>query len=674
MSKASLLDSEQLSQMSTASEQSICSEDSQSLEDCINLVKAITPQALVQIATDVRGPQTPAVTVSEKPFAGSYNLVYVITFADGSKWAARVPKHGTVENFGESQAATMQYELELLRVIKEKTTVPVPQIFYYDTTVDNAFGAPFSLCSWLSGTPACYLWHCEEGPTPLKQRRLRILDSVAEAMAQLSFLTNPLIGLPITRLGQEGFQIIDTQPLRARDDDKELQFLLHHAKEMKDDDPNPVFFCESGPFASTAEYLKALVERQGFTGTKASRLGERRMLDIIIEAIDMAEKQKNSTPEFVITHTDLDTQNILIDEDGTLTGILDWDGIRTGPWQLGCAAYPAFLSRDFNPREYEWWSSDEHLKMREDSPANLRELRKTYRSFFEKHAGNYSKYTTNSHLYRNIEKACTQRHLTSGIINKLTRICIKEDMLIENSDYDKSEEHGELELHDIGLQPKGDRLSHKDPLASAESSFDTATSDASHAGSHRRSVSQDSIASTIYEEMVDALTRFGTWLGLPFVIVAHFVAGVVNKKRKRPIEEHSLLESAELAESDPQTAGQWGGKPMEPDNPVQQPLPQDPVDTEGPFAVEEEGEEEVEEDEQTSEPPPPSNTGPVTERSLPMISPNDAMTEFTMDLFEALGRDEVGENNIAIIRNRFAEVLSSDEICEEWGLEDRPWV
>jgi len=52
---------------------------------------------------------------------------------------------------------------------------------------------------------------------------------------------------------------------------------------------------------------------------------------------------------FVIRHDDLDLQNILVDEDGNVTGIIDWDACAAVPRCVGYTSMPTFLRRDWLP-------------------------------------------------------------------------------------------------------------------------------------------------------------------------------------------------------------------------------------------------------------------------------------------------------------------------------------
>ncbi|KAF2677620.1 hypothetical protein K458DRAFT_395887 [Lentithecium fluviatile CBS 122367] len=60
----------------------------------------------------------------------------------------------------------------------------------------------------------------------------------------------------------------------------------------------------------------------------------------------MARVKKES---FVLRHTDLDMQNLLVSDDGTVTGIIDWNRVMAMPRCVGATAIPVFLRRDWLP-------------------------------------------------------------------------------------------------------------------------------------------------------------------------------------------------------------------------------------------------------------------------------------------------------------------------------------
>ncbi|KIJ92236.1 hypothetical protein K443DRAFT_13756 [Laccaria amethystina LaAM-08-1] len=67
----------------------------------------------------------------------------------------------------------------------------------------------------------------------------------------------------------------------------------------------------------------------------------------MIDAISSAANE-----QFVFTHPEYDVQNFLLNKEGSLTAIIDWDGVITYPRTLGYARYPSWITRD--PLMYGW--------------------------------------------------------------------------------------------------------------------------------------------------------------------------------------------------------------------------------------------------------------------------------------------------------------------------------
>ncbi|KAJ7151129.1 hypothetical protein C8R46DRAFT_1123364 [Mycena filopes] len=65
---------------------------------------------------------------------------------------------------------------------------------------------------------------------------------------------------------------------------------------------------------------------------------------------------------FFLSHPDLNYQNILVDEEGNVTGLIDWDDTCVVPRQCAFARYPSWITRDWDPLMYAY---------REASPVRL---------------------------------------------------------------------------------------------------------------------------------------------------------------------------------------------------------------------------------------------------------------------------------------------------------------
>ncbi|KAL7275046.1 hypothetical protein RUND412_002040 [Rhizina undulata] len=79
---------------------------------------------------------------------------------------------------------SLQSEALIMCFLWKNTTIPISEVFGFDETTNNEILAPFILMEFVEGSPASEVWF-DTGPTPLEERRLRILDTVTSAMSQL---------------------------------------------------------------------------------------------------------------------------------------------------------------------------------------------------------------------------------------------------------------------------------------------------------------------------------------------------------------------------------------------------------------------------------------------------------------------------------------------------------
>lgn len=123
--------------------------------------------------------------------------------------------------------------------------------------------------------------------------------------------------------------------------------------------------------------------------------GVHKLLRLLISWVpDMfSGEDDNGMDRFVLAHPDLNMQNIIVDRDGTVLGLIDWDNVAAIPRAFGNETLPSFLTRDWDPNVYKFTSSmrqpsrassSHSSRMREDSPEALKELRRKYLQLMNK--------------------------------------------------------------------------------------------------------------------------------------------------------------------------------------------------------------------------------------------------------------------------------------------------
>jgi len=181
-------------------------------------------------------------------------------------------------------------------------------------------------------------------------------------------------------------------------------------------DPDAVQVEEVGPFASSHEFLRCLMERRGMTDDSP-------MLALLQLFVSAVPDQSFDGPPFTLFPPDFDSQNVLVSDDGTITGLIDWDGVYVGPRQGGAAAYPSWITVDWNPTFYGW----SHLSTAEensqfDSAAELDRFRKMYLDIIDRVSfGMLTSITRNSHVWSALHIAVTNSIATSGIVDHLSK-------------------------------------------------------------------------------------------------------------------------------------------------------------------------------------------------------------------------------------------------------------
>jgi hypothetical protein len=250
----------------------------------------------------------------------------------------------------------LKNEAQLIEYIRQNTTAPVAQIIHYSTGHDNALGFPYILMTMLPGKSAFNVWFPEDYPSDgidfcyrnadvppahIEKKRLHFLRSLAQIMTQIQTLKFDAIGAPnfdddgvLTGIGptchwthQGGDRAFKRSPAATTDE----YFAARFTAKMKQ---------------MTDTLMESLEDDNDDETDWHDSHGIRTILGFIFL---QPAFHGSSGETFTLHHNDLDLQNILCDDEGNVTGIIDWDHAMAAPRCLGATSVPMFLRSDWFP-------------------------------------------------------------------------------------------------------------------------------------------------------------------------------------------------------------------------------------------------------------------------------------------------------------------------------------
>ncbi|PTB81785.1 hypothetical protein M440DRAFT_1444475 [Trichoderma longibrachiatum ATCC 18648] len=223
-------------------------------------------------------------------FSGGECRIFKLSFADHASVAVRV-RHASHGTNHENHIAMVEDEVETLRQLQGNGFVWAPKCLGACLTFDNPIKSPFSVLTWIDGSPL--RWDEDLPPRPLRDEVLGKLASI-----QLSLMTCTVI----------------TRPITAR-----------------------------------AYYERRLRNRQKrVLNGELPGLFEQDCLDQQAFLDDVLGQDGDSTA-FAMAHGDLKPSNIIVDEQCNIKGIIDWGFAEMVPVATA-ALFPTLLWPDESAR------------------------------------------------------------------------------------------------------------------------------------------------------------------------------------------------------------------------------------------------------------------------------------------------------------------------------------
>ncbi len=201
----------------------------------------------------------------------------------------------------------MLSEIATMRLVAQRTPIPVPEVYCYDWTQNNPFGFPYILMSALPGKslriPLAFAVPKDSQP--------KFAAQMADYILQLSKITFSEIGQIWTGEGlDEKTRII----------------------------PFQVYGQDIGPFNSSTAYFRGMQQATNEAIRERHEEEEdwpqwHQFCKIETNVIPFLTSRQLRHGPFPLWHTDFHYKNILVDDEYNITGVLDWTGVSPAPWE-----------------------------------------------------------------------------------------------------------------------------------------------------------------------------------------------------------------------------------------------------------------------------------------------------------------------------------------------------
>jgi hypothetical protein len=408
------------------------------------VLAALQLQHIPSLASAVRAHRTGISTsiecrVVSPPLYGCDHICFPIHFVDDVRWLIKIPATGYRGRFDGITARALASEAQTMQFLKHQTTIPVPEVFQFDASLENELNCPYILMDYINGVALYDIWFDDNTSKDiLEQRRVSILQELASNMVQLDKFAYKNGGQLSFNQEQE---LTNIGPMKFVDESAMLA-------RLKTDDPDEtLIFCELGPFEDTTSFFLVMLDRHN-PPSEPFNQGVNKLLRLFISWIPLKYPD-----DFVLSHPDFHRQNVLVAEDGSLRGLVDWDGVAAVPRCVGNRRYPSWLIRDWDPEIYSYDSKQDDTVQGENSPEELARYREIYAHAMERTLSECDlgqNITRNSLILENIRIAADEPFYTTGIVGKVFKEIARivapetlEETPTESDEGDKTEAEAE---------------------------------------------------------------------------------------------------------------------------------------------------------------------------------------------------------------------------------------
>ena len=292
---------------------------------------------------------------------GAFSVALSIRFDDGVEWIVKIPLFYDEDN-GEHESLVSEYATLLF--LQEIDEIPSPKVYGYAFDNKNPAKTPYIFMDKVAGRSFTQAMKTGLGK-----------EEIYETLRQLAKIKKALACRPFGEIGS--LTLVHRNPLTL---DVDRQFTLWNFRQNE-----KLYKCQQGPYLTSMEYYSSLLhinwsdfqyEYSCLLEPDEYNFTERWNIHLFLASI-LRSYVKEDNDQFYLTHPDLSTANIFVDDKGNITGLIDWEFSSTLPFQSR-EHYPMFLMKEYEERFLVLTEG-----IYDDPIAVLREWREFYAKQFE---------------------------------------------------------------------------------------------------------------------------------------------------------------------------------------------------------------------------------------------------------------------------------------------------
>ncbi|EME83308.1 uncharacterized protein MYCFIDRAFT_81812 [Pseudocercospora fijiensis CIRAD86] len=334
-------------------------------------IRRIDHSQIIDLAKNATKNPTSEWRVIKEP-RGAFNQSYIVESDSQQRLNVRVPACGFHPRWNEVDAKLLHDTALGMEWIRQRTGLPIPELVSYDASLNNEIGAPYILMSYINGKPLNETWPGNgDDPAEVHEQRLKVLRQLSRLVVKFSSLQFDRFGaltFPIgdnENPGNPKDPIID-EALRLKDSniftihrkffglpvDRSLAELVATRKEYAES------VCEE-----KRRYHEAVAAAKNLRPRSSASVESKNKSDVVAgyhclwammqDAFLAVARLGANEPEFALMQSDFNPQNILVNEDHEIVGLIDFDCTEAIPRQMAWCCVPHWLAADWND-DYMW--------------------------------------------------------------------------------------------------------------------------------------------------------------------------------------------------------------------------------------------------------------------------------------------------------------------------------